>query len=206
MTSNSKPPPTSKESPTEPFKRAVAGCMDASFAAMVTAPVHKGAINDAGIPFTGHTEYLAALTSTPRVVMMLAGGGLRVALVTTHMALAEVAGAITRETLEATLRILHQALQQRFGMTAEDAARAFERFWRSDPSRTRSSGGAGLGLAIVAAITEAHGGHAEVETAPGEGATFRVFIPLTAPARDIEAQTDPEFELLPEVQPESSER
>lgn len=92
------------------------------------------------------------------------------------------------------------------GMTAEDAARAFERFWRSDPSRTRSSGGAGLGLAIVAAITEAHGGHAEVETAPGEGATFRVFIPLTAPARDIEAQTDPEFELLPEVQPESSER
>ena len=99
------------------IERAVAGCMDASFAAMVTAPVHKGAINDAGIPFTGHTEYLAALTSTPRVVMMLAGGGLRVALVTTHMALAEVAGAITRETLEATLRILRQALQQRFGMT-----------------------------------------------------------------------------------------
>ena len=96
--------------------RAVAGCMDGSFAAMVTAPVHKGAINDAGTPFTGHTEYLAGLTSTPRVVMMLVGGGLRVALATTHMALAEVAGAITRENLEATLRILHQALQQRFGM------------------------------------------------------------------------------------------
>jgi 4-hydroxythreonine-4-phosphate dehydrogenase len=96
--------------------RAVAGCMDASFAAMVTAPVHKGAINDAGIAFTGHTEYLAALTSTPRVVMMLAGGGLRVALATTHMALAEVAGAITRESLEATLRILHEALQRRFGL------------------------------------------------------------------------------------------
>jgi 4-hydroxythreonine-4-phosphate dehydrogenase len=95
--------------------RAVAGCMDASFAAMVTAPVHKGAINDAGIPFTGHTEYLAGLTSTPRVVMMLAGGGLRVALATTHLALAAVAGAITRESLEATLRILYQALQQRFG-------------------------------------------------------------------------------------------
>jgi 4-hydroxythreonine-4-phosphate dehydrogenase len=95
--------------------RAVAGCMDASFAAMVTAPVHKGAINDAGIPFTGHTEYLAALTSTPHVVMMLAGGGLRVALATTHLALADVAGAITREGLEATLRILHRALQQRFG-------------------------------------------------------------------------------------------
>ena len=96
--------------------RAVAGCMDGSFAAMVTAPVHKGVINDAGIPFTGHTEYLAALTSTPRVVMMLAGGGLRVALATTHMALAEVAGALTRASLEATLRILHRALRQRFGL------------------------------------------------------------------------------------------
>ncbi|HTK15617.1 MAG TPA: HAMP domain-containing sensor histidine kinase [Acidimicrobiia bacterium] len=89
------------------------------------------------------------------------------------------------------------------GMSAEDAARAFERFWRSDPSRTRSSGGAGLGLAIVAAITEAHGGHAEVETAPGEGATFRVFIPLTGPPPAVEP-VQPDFELLPEVQPEST--
>ncbi len=98
--------------------RAVAGCSDGSFAAMVTAPVHKGAINDAGVAFTGHTEYLAALTSTPRVVMMLAGGGLRVALATTHLALAQVPGAITRESLEVTLRILHLALQRRFGMPA----------------------------------------------------------------------------------------
>ena len=99
------------------------------------------------------------------------------------------------------------------GMTAEDAARAFERFWRSDPSRTRSSGGAGLGLAIVAAITQAHGGHAEVETAPGQGATFRVYIPLTGPPTELPvaseptpaaAAIDPDFELLPEVQPESS--
>jgi two-component system OmpR family sensor kinase len=89
------------------------------------------------------------------------------------------------------------------GMSAEDAARAFERFWRSDPSRTRSSGGAGLGLAIVAAITEAHGGHAEVETAPGEGATFRVSIPLTGPPPTAEP-AQPDFELLPEVQPEST--
>jgi len=96
--------------------RAAAGCADRGFAAMVTAPVHKGTINDAGIAFTGHTEYLARLTSTPRVVMMLAGGGLRVALATTHMALAEVPLAITRESLEASLRILHQALQRRFGM------------------------------------------------------------------------------------------
>jgi len=98
--------------------RAVAGCRDGSFAAMVTAPVHKGVINDAGIPFTGHTEYLAALTSTPRVVMMLAGGGLRVALATTHLALAEVPGAITRASLEDTLRILQQALERRFGLIA----------------------------------------------------------------------------------------
>ncbi len=98
------------------LKRAVAGCIDGSFAAMVTAPVHKGAINDAGIPFTGHTEYLAALTSTPRVVMMLAGGGLRIAVATTHMALADVSGAITRESLGTTLRILHQALRQQFGL------------------------------------------------------------------------------------------
>jgi 4-hydroxythreonine-4-phosphate dehydrogenase len=96
--------------------RAVAGCMDGSFAAMVTAPVHKGVINDAGVAFTGHTEYLAALSSTPRVVMMLAGGGLRVALATTHLALAEVAAAITRESLQATLRILHRTLRQRFGI------------------------------------------------------------------------------------------
>ena len=98
------------------LERAARGCMDASFAAMVTAPVHKGAINDAGIPFTGHTEYLARLTSTPRVVMMLVGGGLRVALATTHLALAAVAGAITRESLETTLRILQRDLQRRFGM------------------------------------------------------------------------------------------
>ena len=98
--------------------RAVAGCLDASFAAMVTAPVHKGVINDAGIAFTGHTEYLARLTATPRVVMMLAGGGLRVALATTHLALAEVARAITRDSLEATLRILQRALEQRFGLKA----------------------------------------------------------------------------------------
>src|SRR3954465_9499081 len=63
--------------------RAIDGCMNGEFDAMVTAPVHKGAINDAGIPFTGHTEYLADSTSTPRVVMMLVGGGLRVALATT---------------------------------------------------------------------------------------------------------------------------
>jgi two-component system OmpR family sensor kinase len=68
------------------------------------------------------------------------------------------------------------------GLDPETASRVFERFWRSDPSRARQSGGAGLGLAIVAAIASAHGGRAEVQTAPGQGATFRVLLPRTAPA------------------------
>ena len=68
------------------------------------------------------------------------------------------------------------------GMATEDANRVFERFWRSDPSRTRSSGGAGLGLSIVSAIAAAHGGRAEVESEPGHGATFRVYLPRHAPA------------------------
>jgi len=83
---------------------------------MVTAPVHKGVINDAGIPFTGHTEYLAERTNTPRVVMMLAGAGLRVALVTTHLALKDVPAALTRSALETTLRILHADMRSKFGI------------------------------------------------------------------------------------------
>ena len=73
---------------------AVDGCLNGTFDALVTAPVHKGVINDAGIPFTGHTEFLAELTGTPRVVMMLVGGGMRVALATTHLPLRIVADAI----------------------------------------------------------------------------------------------------------------
>jgi 4-hydroxythreonine-4-phosphate dehydrogenase len=96
--------------------RAVSGCQSGEFAAMVTAPVHKGVINDAGIPFTGHTEYLAEKTDTPRVVMMLAGAGLRVALATTHLALKDVPAAITREDLTNTIRILHADLVQKFGV------------------------------------------------------------------------------------------
>jgi two-component system, OmpR family, sensor kinase len=73
------------------------------------------------------------------------------------------------------------------GMEPEDAARVFERFWRADSSRARTSGGTGLGLAIVNAIAESHGGTAEVETAPGEGATFRIRLPREAPE---EVQTE----------------
>ncbi|MDO9273895.1 MAG: 4-hydroxythreonine-4-phosphate dehydrogenase PdxA [Rugosibacter sp.] len=96
--------------------RALAGCVAGEFSAMVTAPVHKGIINDAGIAFTGHTEYLAEHTGTPRVVMLLAGAGLRVALATTHLALKDVPAAITQASLESTLRILHHDLQSKFGI------------------------------------------------------------------------------------------
>jgi 4-hydroxythreonine-4-phosphate dehydrogenase len=96
--------------------RAVEGCLSGEFDAVVTAPVQKSVINDAGMPFSGHTEYLAQRTGTPRVVMMLVGGGLRVALATTHLALADVPRAITRESLAATLRILDADLRNRFGL------------------------------------------------------------------------------------------
>lgn len=95
---------------------AIAGCLSGEFAGMVTAPVHKGVINDAGVPFSGHTEYLAEHTATPRVVMMLAGAGMRVALVTTHLPLRAVADAITKPELEAVIRILHGDLQHKFGL------------------------------------------------------------------------------------------
>ena len=104
--------------------RARDGCVSGEFAAMVTAPLHKGVINDAGVPFSGHTEYLADSTGTPRVVMMLAGRTgaqadgpwLRVALATTHLPLAAVPAAITRESLTQTLRILDADLRTRFGI------------------------------------------------------------------------------------------
>jgi len=100
------------------LERAVEGCQSGEFAGLVTGPVHKGVINDAGILFTGHTEFLAELTHTPRVVMMLAGGGMRVALVTTHLPIKDVAAAITPAAVEETLRILHAALKRDFGLAA----------------------------------------------------------------------------------------
>ena len=98
------------------LEAAVDGCMSGRFAAMVTAPVHKGVINDAGIAFTGHTEFLEARTHAAHVVMMLVGGGLRVALATTHLAVKDVAEQITAESLERTLRVLHRDLTARFGL------------------------------------------------------------------------------------------
>lgn len=100
----------------ETLERAVDGCTRGDFDAMVTGPVNKGVINAAGFAFTGHTEFLAERTLTPRVVMMLVGGGLRVALATTHMALSDVARHIDQASLEETIRILAADLAKRYAL------------------------------------------------------------------------------------------
>lgn len=100
----------------ETLRVAVQGALDKHWDGIVTAPVHKGIINDAGIPFTGHTEYFRDYCAVPEVVMMLATQDLRVALVTTHLPLRDVADAITPERLMRVTRILHQDLVQFFGL------------------------------------------------------------------------------------------
>lgn len=100
----------------ETLRVAAQGCLNGVFDGMVTAPVHKGVINDAGIAFSGHTEYLQALCGVERVVMMLATEELRVALVTTHLPLRDVADAITPQRLIQVTRILNQDLQTYFGL------------------------------------------------------------------------------------------
>lgn len=96
---------------------AIAGCVSGDFAALVTGPVHKSVINDAGINFSGHTEYLADKTATEKVVMMLATKGLRVALATTHLPLKDVSAAINESELTQVIHILHRDLQQQFGIS-----------------------------------------------------------------------------------------
>jgi 4-hydroxythreonine-4-phosphate dehydrogenase len=95
---------------------AVQGCLAGDFSAMVTAPVQKSVINDASISFTGHTEYLAQKTGCKQVVMMLACEQMRVALVTTHLPLAQVSAAISRERLQQVIEILHADLRDHFGI------------------------------------------------------------------------------------------
>ncbi|MFT5577563.1 MAG: 4-hydroxythreonine-4-phosphate dehydrogenase [Paraglaciecola psychrophila] len=99
------------------LEQATDGCIDGRFDALVTAPLNKAVINDAGIPFSGHTEFLAARTGSEQVVMMLATEGLRVALVTTHLPLSQVAQAITSDAVKAITRILRRDLQRFFGLT-----------------------------------------------------------------------------------------
>ena len=96
--------------------RACDGCLSGEFAALITGPVHKGVINDAGIAFTGHTEFFADRAGGHRVVMMLATEALRVALATTHLPLKEVSAAVTRECLHEVITILHHDLQQKFAI------------------------------------------------------------------------------------------
>jgi 4-hydroxythreonine-4-phosphate dehydrogenase len=95
---------------------AIEGCISNTFSALVTGPVHKSVINDAGIAFSGHTEYLADKTNTEKVVMMLATQGLRVALATTHLPLKDVAAAINEKELIQVIEILHRDLQIQFGI------------------------------------------------------------------------------------------
>jgi 4-hydroxythreonine-4-phosphate dehydrogenase len=100
----------------ETLDRAIDGCLQGTFAALVTGPVHKAIINDAGIAFSGHTEYLAEATHTLDVVMMLATDELRVALVTTHVPLSEISALITPDRMRRVIRVLHAGLQTRFGI------------------------------------------------------------------------------------------
>jgi len=120
------PDPTNAQSVLAILERACDGCTAGEFAAMVTAPVQKSAIEDAGFAFSGHTEFLAERTRTPRVVMMLVGGDaatpLRVALATTHLPLKDVAAALTRENVRTVLEIVARELQATFGLTAPKIA------------------------------------------------------------------------------------
>ncbi|KFX05227.1 4-hydroxythreonine-4-phosphate dehydrogenase [Pectobacterium betavasculorum] len=100
----------------ETLARACDGCLNGEFAALVTGPVHKGIINDAGVSFSGHTEFFADRSRCDRVVMMLATEELRVALATTHLPLAAVSAAITRQSLHEVITILHHDLQTKFGI------------------------------------------------------------------------------------------
>lgn len=98
----------------ETLRLATRGCLERHFQAMVTGPVNKAMINNAGIPFTGHTEFIAGLCRVDLPVMLLTGGGMRVALATTHLALREVSDTITREHIENVLLVLAKDLQRSF--------------------------------------------------------------------------------------------
>ena len=98
------------------LRRATKGCLSGEFSALVTGPIHKATINAGGTSFQGHTEFLAELTQTKKVVMMLQTEGLRVALATTHLPLKDVARALNAEDLTRTLRVLRFELKKYFGI------------------------------------------------------------------------------------------
>lgn len=115
-----KPTPANAGTLLDGLRRAAKGCLHGEFAGMVTAPVAKSIIADSGVPFVGHTEYLAEITGAALPVMMLVAGDLRVALTTTHLPLREVPDAVTPAMLESVLRILHADLRTRFGINRPD--------------------------------------------------------------------------------------
>ncbi|MEM9207897.1 MAG: 4-hydroxythreonine-4-phosphate dehydrogenase PdxA [Pseudomonadota bacterium] len=108
------PDPQNAQSLLDGLTLAVNGCLHSRFAGLVTAPLQKSVINDAGIPFTGHTEFLAELCNAELPVMLLVGGNLRVALASTHLPLAAVPAYLTRDRIAAVIRVLHADLIRRF--------------------------------------------------------------------------------------------
>ncbi|MEL2243063.1 4-hydroxythreonine-4-phosphate dehydrogenase PdxA [Leclercia adecarboxylata] len=102
----------------ETLARACDGCLSGEFAALITGPVHKGVINDAGVAFTGHTEFFEERSHSPKVVMMLATEELRVALATTHLPIKAVSDAITPDLLHDVITILHHDLRTKFGIAS----------------------------------------------------------------------------------------
>jgi len=114
------PTPENAASLLDGLRRAAEGCLAGEFSGMVTAPLAKSVIADSGVPFTGHTEFLAEITGANLPVMMLVAGELRVALATTHLPLRDVPAAVTPDLLAAVLRILHADLRTRFGIAQPD--------------------------------------------------------------------------------------
>ena len=115
-----KPDPANAQTLLDGLKRAVKGCLDGEFSGLVTAPLSKSVIANAGISFTGHTEFLAEITGTPKPVMMLVADDLRVALASTHLPLSAVPAYITAERLTAVLEVLHYDLRSRFGIESPE--------------------------------------------------------------------------------------
>ncbi|MEM7503599.1 MAG: 4-hydroxythreonine-4-phosphate dehydrogenase PdxA [Pseudomonadota bacterium] len=110
------PDPANARALLESLSMAVRACADGTFDGLVTAPLQKSVINDAGVPFSGHTEFLAEVTGVELPVMLLVANDLRVALATTHLPLADVPAAITSDGLCKTIRVLHGDLRSRFGI------------------------------------------------------------------------------------------
>lgn len=110
------PDPANSKALLDGLRSAVAGCQNGLFGGLVTAPLQKSTINDSGIPFTGHTEFLAELTSTPKPVMLLVAADLRVALASTHLPLSAVPAYITEQRLTQVIRVLHSDLKRWFGI------------------------------------------------------------------------------------------